>query len=137
MAANRLSRPALVVPVSPGELLDKIAILEIKKERIRDAAKLANISAELARLKAVGQRAIPDTDEVSAFVAELKRVNETIWDAENLLRERERDKKFDSVFVDAARSIYRNNDRRSVLKRQINELLSSPIIEEKEHPRYE
>ena len=127
--------PTLSVPVSPGELLDKISILEIKAERIDDRAKLENVRHELGVLREVRQ-AIAPSAALSALTAELKSVNESLWDVEDSLRDCERRLKFGPRFVELARSVYRHNDRRSVLKRQINELLGSRLIEEKAYAPY-
>jgi hypothetical protein len=131
------SAQAISVAISPGELLDKISILEIKSERILDAGKLRNIQAELAALTAARDQSIPPSEEISALTRELKQVNEVIWDAEDFLRGREQAKMFEAQFIEIARSIYRNNDRRSAIKRQINDRLAAQFIEEKQHPAYE
>jgi len=106
---------AISVAISPGELLDKLSILEIKSERFLDAAKLRNIRAELAALTVARDQSIPPSEEISTLVRELKQVNEAIWDAED----------------------FRHNDRRSAIKRQINERLAAQFVEEKQHPAYE
>jgi CHAT domain-containing protein len=141
MATIPVGRPdsprAIPVTISPGELLDKIAILEIKSERVRDEAKLRNVRAELAALAAARDQAITPSDELAALTAELKAVNEAIWDAEDALRAREMEKKFGQQFIDYARSVYFNNDRRSAIKRAINDKLAAEFVEEKEHPRYQ
>ncbi len=128
---------AISVAISPGELLDKLSILEIKSERFLDAAKLRNIRAELAALTVARDQSIPPSEEISTLVRELKQVNEAIWDAEDFLRGREQAKEFDSQFIDMARGVYRHNDRRSAIKRQINERLAAQFVEEKQHPAYE
>ena len=125
----------LSVPVSPGELLDKISILEIKAERIDDRKKLENVRHELNVLCEV-RHALAPSAALSALTAELKSVNESLWDVEDALRDCERRLKFGPRFVELARSVYRHNDRRSVLKRQINELLGSRLVEEKAYAPY-
>jgi hypothetical protein len=127
---------SIPVEISPGELLDKITILQIKNERIRDAGKLRNVRRELAALESAREHSLPPLEEVSSLIAELKKVNEAIWDAEDSLRASEKAKRFDSTFIEMARMVYWNNDRRSAIKRQVNEIYSADFIEEKEHPHY-
>jgi tetratricopeptide (TPR) repeat protein len=119
------------VPVSPGELLDKITILEIKAERFTDPAKLRNVRTELAQLVAARDRALTPSAELDRLTAELKAVNETLWQIEDDIRLCENRKDFGVSFVALARSVYRNNDHRAEVKRRINDLLGSAIIEEK------
>ncbi|MGE3407547.1 MAG: DUF6165 family protein [Pirellulales bacterium] len=130
-----LARTSLtpLIEVSVGELIDKITILEIKTERIDDAAKLANIRRELESLEATRQKIVSPSEQLSQLTAELKAVNIAIWDVEEDLRHCERDGNFDARFIELARSVYRNNDRRSFLKRQINDSLGSKLIEEKSY----
>ena len=125
----------LAVPVSPGELLDKISILEIKLERIADRAKQENVRCELAELAAVRQ-SLPQTADLAGLTVELKSVNERLWEIEDDIRDCERRQDFGPVFIELARSVYRQNDRRVALKRQINELLGSRLIEEKAYAAY-
>jgi hypothetical protein len=127
--------PALAVPISPGELLDKISILEIKAERIHDSAKRDNVLYELRVLCEVGAGLAPST-ALTDLAAELKSVNELLWDVEDAIRDCERGLKFGPRFVELARSVYRHNDRRGALKRQINVLLGSRLIEEKAYAPY-
>jgi tetratricopeptide (TPR) repeat protein len=124
--------PALLVEVSAGELLDKITILEIKSERIRDPAKLGNVRAELAALEGA-RRALPGSPEVAALAAELKAVNEALWQIEDDIRGCERAGDFGPRFVALARAVYRSNDRRAALKRRVNELSGSRLVEEKSY----
>ena len=126
----------ITVEIAPGELLDKITILEIKSERITDEAKLANIRRELALLNEARGKALEESDEVRTLVADLKAVNEALWRIEDEIRECERAGDFGPRFIELARSVYRQNDRRSVLKRRINELLGSVIVEEKSYRGY-
>jgi hypothetical protein len=128
---------SISIEISSAELLDKLTILQIKSERIRDAAKLGNIRKELAALQAARDKSLPPSEDISRLTAELKKVNEAIWEAEDFLRTQEKAKRFDGSFIEMARSVYRNNDRRSAIKRQINERCSSHFVEEKEHPKYE
>jgi hypothetical protein len=124
---------AVTIEISFGELIDKITILEIKHERIGDAAKLANISAELAMLKAARDRSIACADEVTTLSAELRAVNEELWQVEEDLRRAEDSGDFGSEFIELARSVYRLNDRRASIKRELNEHLGSRVIEEKSY----
>src|SRR5438132_456876 len=126
------ARPITVV-IAPGELVDKITILEIKSARVKDEAKLANIRNELAALVAARDRALQASKELADVIAELKAVNEQLWQVEDDLRSCERAKAFGAVFIDLARQVYRLNDRRAALKRRINEMLHSDFIEEKEY----
>jgi hypothetical protein len=136
---DRGIEPALTVPISPGELLDKISILEIKSERIAEqldgAAKLANVRHELAVLCKVRGMLSP-SQALADLAFELKSVNEALWDVEDALRDCERRLKFGPHFVELARSVYRHNDRRAAIKRQINELLGSRLVEEKAYVAY-
>lgn len=124
------------VEMSPGELLDKITILEIKRERITDAAQLRNIRAELDALEKARNGAVPPSEELARLTGELKSANERLWDVENEIRLCERRGDFGPRFIELARSVYRENDHRSRVKRQINELLGSPIVEEKCYSDY-
>ena len=133
---RRGTQQAIPVEVSPGELLDKITILQIKAERMTDATKLHNVRVELAALTSAAEESLPPSEEVSALSNDLKAVNEVIWDVEDALRSREREQRFDAEFVELARSVYRNNDTRAIIKRRINEIYSSHYVEEKEHPEY-
>lgn len=124
---------AIYAPVSAGELLDKISILEIKKARIRDPRRLSLVGDELARLVEIRTRNITDGPELNAAYRELYEVNARLWDVEDALRERERDGRFDADFVELARSVYITNDRRSEIKLFINTLLGSTIVEVKSY----
>jgi Family of unknown function (DUF6165) len=120
------------VPVSWGELIDKITILEIKVELLRSPQAVANARRELALLQAVWGQG----DSVDVLKDELAAVNRTLWDVEDALRSKEAAGVFDTEFVELARSVYHNNDKRSRIKRAINERLQSVIIEEKQYVRY-
>ena len=117
-------------------MIDKITILEIKLERIKDADKLANVRLEWETLVKGRDAAIEETPELDRLSAELKAANEALWDIEDDIRDCERDKKFGDAFVELARSVYITNDKRAALKRQINELLGSSLIEEKSYSAY-
>jgi uncharacterized protein DUF6165 len=124
----------LLVPISVGELFDKISILELKAAAIADPAKRANVLRELAALDAVRGEQVAPLPELAAVYAELQAVNRLLWDIEDRIREHERDEAFGDEFVQLARSVYRENDRRAALKRRINELTDSDIVEEKFYP---
>src|SRR4051812_41414409 len=127
---------AILVEIAPGELIDKITILQIKEEQIRDAAKLANVRTELGILSAARDKTIPASKELDELTAELKQVNQALWDIEDEIRLCERAKDFGPKFIELARSVYFQNDRRAAVKRQINERLGSKIIEEKAYQPY-
>ncbi len=127
---------SISVEVSPGELIDKITILEIKIERIEDADKLENVKLEWKILTAARDGAIKPTDELQRLTRELKESNVHLWEIEDDIRQCERDKDYGDKFVELARGVYMNNDKRSRLKREINELLGSRLIEEKSYAAY-
>ncbi|MEX1179711.1 MAG: DUF6165 family protein [Cucumibacter sp.] len=121
------------VEIAPGELLDKIVILEIKAARIADADKLAHVQAELTHLIAARDAAIPPFDGLLPLVRELKSVNEALWDIEDAIRAEEAAARFGPRFIALARAVYRTNDRRAAIKRRINEVLGSALVEEKSY----
>jgi hypothetical protein len=125
-----------LIPVSAGELLDKITILRIKSERITDPAKLANIRHELALLDTVRQREGLDRPDVDAVTRELHAVNLRLWDIEDAIREKEAQRNFDDRFIELARAVYVANDERAALKRRINESTGSELVEEKSYRDY-
>jgi hypothetical protein len=120
----------VLAPVSVGELIDKITILEIKAERIEEPAAHANVLRELAALRALRDRE-PMPEAVAALTAELAAANRALWDIEDALRRLEREGRFDAEFVALARQVYGVNDRRAALKRRISGLTGSAIVEEK------
>ena len=124
------------VPVSFGELIDKITILEIKSEQIRDAAKLANVRAELDLLNATWTQNPASRTDILAERAELKRINEALWDIEDEIRLKEKAQAFDARFVELARAVYFTNDKRAAVKRAINLKLGSQLVEEKSYQDY-
>jgi len=130
------SADRIMAEISYGELVDKITILEIKSERITDPEKLKNIHIELASLRETYQKYISNSAEVAQLKQELKKVNEILWDIEDDLRAKEQGHIFDDEFIQLAREVYLNNDQRSVIKRKINMLLGSRIIEEKSYTDY-
>lgn len=127
---------AIPIDVSPGELIDKITILQIKNERIRDERKLAHVREELKALMVAWNEAVLPSPELSTLVAQLRHINEEIWNYEDTLRRCEAEQRFDAEFIETARAVYRTNDRRAAIKRHINDLLAAKYIEEKEHPVY-
>ena len=127
---------SILIPVSPGELVDKITILRVKAERIGEARKAANVRKELKLLEDVGRQWLPDTPEFDALAAELTRINARLWDIEEGKRDCERRQDFGSRFVELARSVYVENDRRAAVKRRINALEGSEIVEEKSYRPY-
>ena len=125
------------VPVSPGEVLDKITILEIKSERIRDADKLVNVKRELELLQAAWKQSVPEDDTVRRIHDELKTINEALWEIEDDIRDKERAREFDQVFIELARSVYVTNDQRANAKKELNLYLGSEIVEEKSYQDYQ
>ena len=126
----------LSIPVSVGEIMDKITILEIKAERILDAEKLANVTAELDTLRPLVTHDALNTASIKALVAELKDINEALWDIEDNVREREYAKDFGEAFIALARAVYVTNDKRAEVKKQINLATGSTLIEEKSYEDY-
>jgi hypothetical protein len=127
---------ALYVEVSAGELLDKLTILEIKAARIQDPAKLANVHKELKSLRAAWSSAPCSRIDVSTPIAALKSVNEALWDIEDEIRRKEARQEFDREFIELARSVYHRNDERAAIKRELNRLLDSDLVEEKSYTDY-
>ncbi len=127
---------AVMVPVSWGELIDKITILEIKQARIDDAAKRANVTRELDALSAVrdGHGVLPDG--LDALHRRLVEINTALWEIEDDIRDRERRQDFGADFIRLARAVYFTNDDRSRVKRQVNDLMGSELVEEKSYADY-
>jgi uncharacterized protein involved in exopolysaccharide biosynthesis len=121
------------VPVSWGELIDKITILVIKREEIRNPQALANVEKELQSLSAIAAPVFANFEQVRKIDATLLDVNRQLWHVEDALRLKEEQQNFDEKFIDLARSVYQLNDERARLKRQINDLLSSEFVEEKSY----
>jgi Flp pilus assembly protein TadD len=124
---------AVTIEAAPGELIDKITILQIKTERIAEAAKLRNVRAELEALEAARDRTIAPSEDLDRLTADLRGVNEALWGIEDDIRTCEHAGDFGPQFIELARSVYRHNDHRAALKRQINVLLGSGILEEKSY----
>ncbi len=127
---------ALLVPVSWGEVIDKITILEIKAERLADPAKLANVTKELSELVAVREREFPGHAVLAGLSAELKAINENLWVIEDDIRDCERAKDFGPRFIALARAVYVTNDQRAQVKRRVNDALGSALVEEKSYAPY-
>ena len=126
----------ILVPISPGELLDKITILRIKSERMSDAMKLANVRHELKLLEQTWSAAVPPTANVRADEQALAAVNTRLWDIEDVIRVLERKQQFDAAFIALARSVYIENDERAAIKKRVNVALGSALIEEKSYQPY-
>jgi hypothetical protein len=126
----------ILVQTAPGELIDKITILQIKSERMTDADKLRNVGIELKTLVAARDAAMTVTDELAEVSAQLKCVNEELWEIEDAIRACEREGDFGPRFIELARAVYHSNDKRAALKRAINELLGSTLVEEKSYAAY-
>ena len=124
------------VPVSPGEVLDKITILEIKSERMTDPKKVANVRVELKLLQDTWAASINDDDVIRGLHGQLKEINEALWKIEDDIRDKERVKEFDDRFIELARAVYFTNDRRSEVKKKLNLHLGSRIVEEKSYQDY-
>jgi hypothetical protein len=127
---------AIEIEVAPGELIDKLTILEIKRERIRDAEKRANVELEFAALQSKCEAGVRSTSVLLALRAELREVNGRLWEIEDEIRDCEQRQDFGAAFIELARAVYRTNDRRAELKREINLLLGSKLIEEKSYRPY-
>ena len=123
-------------PVSFGELIDKITILEIKSERMSDAAKVANVRAELDMLNATWAQNPASRTDISDERNELKRINEALWEIEDEIRVKEKAQAFDARFIELARAVYFTNDKRAAVKREINLKLGSKLVEEKSYQDY-
>lgn len=123
----------ILVPVSPGELVDKITILRLKSERISDPAKLENVTRELELLNSIAQNSLPHDTRLTALTEELLDTNSSLWDIEDDIRRCEARRHFGESFIALARAVYITNDRRAELKKEINLLLGSRIVEEKSY----
>lgn len=126
----------ITVPVSFGEVLDKITILEIKSERIADPAKLKNVRLELDELSRTWDEAVPDQAAIAELRRQLKAVNESLWVIEDDIRDQEAAQDFGPRFIELARAVYVTNDQRAKLKKDINLALGSRFVEEKSYQDY-
>jgi Family of unknown function (DUF6165) len=134
-APESAQRNVPMVALSWGEVIDKITILEIKQQRLSSAEAIDNVRRELAALnKVVADTAVPEG--LAALKQALRAVNERLWDIENQIRAKEAASSFDQQFIEIARSVYVNNDARAKLKREINKLLKSELVEEKQYTSY-
>jgi hypothetical protein len=124
------------VPISPGELVDKITILEIKAARMTDQAKVANVRIELGLLQDTWRTSAYASHDISSQWAALRAINERLWDIEDDIRDKERARIFDQRFIELARAVYVTNDERAAVKRDINTRLGSKIVEEKSYAKY-
>ena len=124
------------IPVSYGELIDKITILEVKSENITDKIKNRNIARELAMLKDIWQSLPRESGDIETWTTQLKTVNRALWNIEDEIRLKERRKEFDDRFIELARSVYINNDERAAIKSKINAALGSDIVEVKSYSDY-
>lgn len=124
------------VPISPGELLDKVTILRIKSQRMSDPAKVSNVRMELRLLEETWNASAYAKIDIAADIAALLAVNERLWVIEDDIRDKERARAFDAEFIRLARAVYVENDERAAIKRRINTTLGSSIIEEKSYRDY-
>jgi hypothetical protein len=124
------------VPISPGELLDKITILRIKSKRMNDAKKLANVRLELQQLEQTWAASPYSSINIDADIGALQAVNEKLWVIEDDIRDKERAQAFDAEFIRLARAVYVENDERATIKRRINVTLGSTLVEEKSYASY-
>jgi phenylalanyl-tRNA synthetase alpha subunit len=127
---------APTIQVSWGELVDRITILEIKEQRLQSKDAVANVRDELAALMSIAQNTVGERSELAALKSQLKSVNEVLWEIEDKIRAKEAGKSFDREFIELARSVYINNDKRGELKRRINVLLNSSLGEQKQYIAY-
>ena len=132
-AAHDASPKPILVEVGAGELLDKVTILHIKRERIADPAKLASVARELSALEPSRSALLAEFPAAGGLEAELKRVNEALWQIEDSIRECEARKDFGPRFIALARAVYQNNDKRAEIKKNINILSNARIVEEKSY----
>jgi hypothetical protein len=126
----------ILVPISPGELLDKITILRIKAARMKDPDKVANVKHELGVLEKTWKDSGAPAVNLGTAEADLTRVNEQLWVIEDEIRDEERAKRFKEKFIELARAVYVTNDERAAIKKRINTLLGSTIVEEKSYQQY-
>ena len=126
----------ILVPISPGELLDKITILRIKAARIKDPQKVANVKHELALLEKTWKDSGAAGVDLGTEEANLTQVNELLWAVEDDIRDEERAQRFGEKFIELARAVYVTNDERAAIKKRINTLLGSSIVEEKSYQQY-
>lgn len=126
----------ILTPISPGELLDKLTILQIKSKNITDPAKLKNVGIEHAALQRVADTHIPKTEKLQSLTAALLHINKELWAIEDDIRDCERAGDFGDTFIQLARAVYVTNDKRADLKKQINQEMGSKLVEEKSYADY-
>jgi len=126
----------ILVPIAPAELLDKISILEVKEKRISDPEKLKNVRYELGLLRDLFNKHIIPTQELNILLDKLRELSAKGWDIEDGKRRCEKEKRFDSKFIEFARGAFKNNDQRAAVKKEINLLLGSKIVEEKSYEKW-
>ena len=124
------------IPISWGELLDKITILKIKNENLTSESALENVEREFKQLGSILTKNFPSNADAQQFEEELRHINQKLWDIEDKIREKEKHKSFDDEFIQLARSVYITNDERSRIKRRINETFGSELVEEKSYSDY-
>ena len=124
------------VPISWGEFFDKITILQVKLENLTSKNALENVEQELKKLQSILTQNGPKTMETIRLEGELRRINQQLWDIEDKIRDKERNNSFDDEFIQLARSVYVTNDERSLIKRKINDMLGSELVEEKSYAKY-
>ena len=124
------------IPISWGELVDKITILQIKSENLISKGALENVERELKQLQYIFSQSCPDSIQPKQLEVELKEINQKLWDIEDEIRDKEKNKFFDDEFIQLARSVYITNDERSRIKRTINEIFGSEFVEEKSYSDY-
>ena len=127
---------SIKIEVSPGEFIDKLTISDIRRGRVRDPEKRANVEVEHRALRTVYETLLPSLSRISELKAKLQCINEALWDIEEEIRECERRCDFGPKFIELARSVYKTNDRRSAVKSEINSALGSKIVEEKSYKPY-
>ena len=123
----------ILAEISAGELIDKITILEIKREKISDQTKIIEVNKELKSLKNTFEKEISDTSKIESLIEELKKINLELWDIEEGKRKAEKNNNFDDNFIQLSRNVYKGNDKRAKIKLKINEILGSNIKEVKSH----
>lgn len=127
---------SIKIDISVGELLDKITILQIKEERIKDAAKLENVKRELGVLQLHWDSSPYSKVDLQNSIVDLKKINESLWEIEDAIRLKEGELEFDKEFIELARSVYFTNDKRAEIKREINNKTGSELVEEKSYSDY-
>ena len=125
-----------LIPISWGELFDKVTILQIKLDNLQNQNALKNVKIEYNQLYLIYNNNFSKDENAKRLLADLKQINEKLWDIEDKIRDKERNKAFDAEFIELARSVYITNDKRSRIKRKINETYGSKLIEEKSYSDY-